>query len=90
MAGLAHEDIKTLGRWQSDSYPLYTGHAVSAAPQFFISPVPYGGKKSRGNDAGFPPGCTELRKSLPGDLIKELESQEMMDEMTKDKYTYLE
>jgi hypothetical protein len=22
------------------------------------SPVPYGGKKSRGNDDGFPPGCT--------------------------------
>ena len=32
----------------------------------------------------------ELRKPLPDDLIKELEWQEMMDETTKDKYTYLE
>jgi len=32
----------------------------------------------------------ELRKPLPDNLIKELEWQEMMDETTKDKYTYLE
>ena len=32
----------------------------------------------------------ELRKPLPDDLIKELEWQEMMDETTKNKYTYLE
>jgi hypothetical protein len=32
----------------------------------------------------------ELRKPLPDVLIKELEWQEMMDETTKDKYTYLE